>query len=112
MSRSKSPPETQRECRGCKIVKPLDLRYYQHHRTGRNGWQPRCRLCMTEFKREWRKTHPRKAKELPPLKPGERCLECEGMTHRRPPNGCPRCKLAYVPEAKIEPVLRKFEATG
>lgn len=112
MSRTKSPPETHRECRSCHITKPLNLVHFAHHRTGRNGWHPRCRKCQTEFGRAYRKMNPRKAKPKPPLKTGQRCDECEGLAHRRPLAGCPRCRLAHVPEPKVEPVLRQFQEVG
>lgn len=33
-----------------------------------------------------------------------RCQRCEGLGHRRPPEGCPGCGEPYVPEAPIRAV--------
>lgn len=106
MSRTKALPEAFRECHG--IVLPLTLEYFSPHRTGRNGWQPRCRVCIRAEKRAWKKAHDAAhPKALEPLKAGERCRECEGMGHRRPAAGCPRCGLPYVPEPRVELVTHR-----
>lgn len=104
MSRVKSLPETHRECHG--IVLPLTLENFALHSTGRNGYMKRCRECVKVAKRIWQKQHP-KLKELPPLKPGERCRECEGLAHRRPATGCPRCRLPFEAEPPVELVFRR-----
>jgi hypothetical protein len=107
MSRAKSPPETWRECRGCKRMLELTLANFAPHKTGRNGWQPKCRQCMTEFKRAWRKLNPRYRTEPKPLKPGQVCDECFDLGHRRPADGCSRCRQPYESLPPIELVTRR-----
>ena len=53
--RTKTPPETWRECRGCHRNLELTLANFGLHRTGANGWMPRCRQCMAALKRAWSK---------------------------------------------------------
>lgn len=78
--------------------------------TPRNGARSaRCTLCMQRYKRAWRKADELRKAAAVPFKPGDHCNVCEGLAHRRPLDGCPRCKLAYVPLPPVEPVLRKFD---
>lgn len=55
--------------------------------------------CSIECKQGFRKLQ-RAGKDKPPepLKPGERCDKCEGMCHRRPRTGCPRCGEDWGPD--------------
>jgi hypothetical protein len=120
MSRTKSPPtpEPFRLCSGpCGRMLELNSDNFPVHKTCRNGFNRRCRKCVIVANRiseRRRSERVKKAKLLtaPALKPGERCRACEGLAHRRPLAGCPRCGLPHVPEPKVEPVLRKFEVAS
>lgn len=104
MPRGKSLPETWRECHG--IVLELTLENFAPHPTGRNGWQPRCRECMREYKRANRKmSHVPRPVAL--LKPGQICPECFDLPHRRPLTGCWRCEQPYAPEPPVELVTHR-----
>lgn len=102
--------DPRRWCRDCKRVfaRVAGVEVFAG-RTERNGLRrARCRVCLVLRKRARQKMLEQRA-AAEPLKPGQRCTECEGLGHRRPLSGCPRCGLAYVPEAKVEPALRKFD---
>ena len=110
--RTKTPPETWRECRGCKVKLELTLANFGLHRTGANGWMPRCRGCMSALKRAWSKKHrdelaKARLEAAPPLKAGQICPECCDLSHRRPRFGCPRCRAPYESLPPIELVTRR-----
>jgi len=110
--RTKTPPETWRECPGCRRKLELNIANYRPHKTGRNGWNPRCRLCVTADNRVCEKRRQAKLAKireasLPPLREGQRCPSCEGMGHRRPPTGCARCGLPYERELPCEIATRR-----
>lgn len=45
-------------------------------------------------------------------RPSSRCQHCEGMAHRRPPEGCPGCGHPFVPEQPIRAEGRPGCALG
>lgn len=100
-----------RWCPDCKraFSRRVGVDVYEPEGTRRNkARSARCRRCTLVYKRRWNLARlPKKPPE--PLKPGQRCPECEGLAHRRPLSGCPRCKRGYVPLPPVAPVLRKFD---
>lgn len=91
----------------------LTAEHFAPHATSKGGFKGRCRDCLRLYNRwneEKRQRELEAIKVTPqPLKAGERCRECEGMPHRRPAEGCPRCRLPYQPLPPVQPVLRKFD---
>jgi hypothetical protein len=101
-------PEAFRECRSCHDVLPCTLEHFGKHLTCRGGLNTQCITCVRAGKRLSRKyLEALREKAPPPLKPGQRCPKCEGLTHRRPLTGCPRCHLAYEAEPPVELVTHR-----
>jgi hypothetical protein len=116
---SRNAPPSKKECRGCKRTFPLAPFYFARHPTCLYGYHSRCRECVllgrgNEYGRsaeEREELRARKWRARAPLKPGQRCDECCGMSHRRPQAGCPRCSLPYEPLPPLELVThRSYEA--
>lgn len=106
MSRHKAPPESHRECRGCKLALELTRANFCPARTGRNGFMLDCRGCWRIERREqWRieregREYQRKAKNM-----GTNCGECFGLPWQVVGSTCVGCGLAHALEPKPEPVL-------
>lgn len=117
--RPKSPPETVRECLGCKDPFELNATNFAPQKAGRNGFDPRCRPCMGTYRRAYKalmapsasgalSARVARLKALPPLRDGQICGECSGLAHRRPDDGCPRCRGSYAPESLPELETRRY----
>jgi len=122
MARTGRPPATRKapapetkECRGCGRTFPLAPFYFARHASCLHGFHARCRECVLLGKREgYGRTSEQQAelrwqayRARAPLRPGQRCDECCGMSHRRPPEGCPRCSAPYAPLPPVELVTHR-----
>lgn len=111
--RPKGPPESHRECHGCKLIMPLDLEHFGACRTGRNGFLRRCRVCQLEERRLYAKTTTLERAAVKPTKfvrKGELCDAadgCFGLAHRVQGARCRHCGLPFAEEPKPEFMLRR-----
>jgi hypothetical protein len=108
MSSANPPPETHRECSSCHLTFELTLANFAKHKTCRGGFNRQCKSCIRAGKRQSAK-HLRaiRASAPAPLRMGQECPDCCGMSHRRPETGCARCGGAYAPESLPELQTRR-----
>jgi hypothetical protein len=93
-----------RECKACKIVKPLDLRHFYERESKNLAYQHTCRDCRNIRKLESqarRKAHPT-ARRGRPMKCGKLCPECGALPHRVQGPRCWGCQLDYAPEPALD----------
>lgn len=111
--RAPRPPELERTCLGCKGLFPLEVEHFARHASCRGGFSARCRDCVSLGKKATRlevtaaEAEARRRELRGPLRPGQRCDECAGLSHRRPRAGCTRCKGAYAPLEPLELVTHR-----
>ncbi len=111
----RAPLPDKKQCRGCGRTFPLAPYYFARHATCLYGFHARCRECVLLGRKGERHASAEERAELSwpayraraPLRPGQRCDECCGMSHRRPADGCPRCSLPYEPLPPLELVTRR-----
>ncbi len=108
MCRTKGPVPTERACTDCHVVYACTLEHFCKNPTCVGGLSPQCRGCTRIRKRESqlrgraRVLAVRRRQERRPLREGEICPACHGLSHRVIEGQCWRCGLDYAPEPPVD----------